>query len=83
MAPGQGHLIALERVFGYLRYKHKDQIVISTGMASIRKQVNNHAVQNWSKFYLNASEDIPMDRPKPRGKQCQITCYVDADLARV
>ena len=32
--------------------------------------------------YPDAVEDIPPDKPCPRGNLCTLTCYVDADHAR-
>ena len=33
-------------------------------------------------MYPDAKEDIPTDMPKPKGRICTITTYVDADHAR-
>lgn len=34
------------------------------------------------KFYSDAVECVPSDRPESRGKVCTLTYYVDADHAR-
>ena len=38
--------------------------------------------QSWTEFYPVAEEMIPEDVLEPLGKECSITCYVDADHAR-
>ena len=37
---------------------------------------------DWIEFYPDAVENLPVDRPDPKGEICTITCYVDADHAR-
>ena len=73
---------AMHRVFGYLRNKYKGQILIDTGQPAVRDTIGTTVMQEWKEFSPDAVENIPKDRPKPRGKLCIITCYVDADHAR-
>ena len=82
MAPREGHLLALQKVFGYLRVMPKGQIVIDVKQPDIRETVDVSKIHDWVEFYPDAVEDIPQDRPKPRGDCCTLTCYVDADHAR-
>ena len=49
---------------------------------SIRKKVDVTANHDWIEFYPDAVEDIPSDKPQPRGELCTLTCFVDADHAR-
>lgn len=82
MTPREGHMHALQRVFGYLRIKPRGKVLIDVMNAPVRDEVDMGVMQDWSEFYPDVIEDLPSDRPKPRGKQCSITCYVDADHAR-
>ena len=82
MAPREGHLVAMQRVFGYLRMLTKGKIVIDTSQPAIRETINIEKIHDWIEFYPDAEEDLPKDRPKPSGKLCTLTCFVDADHAR-
>ena len=47
----------------------------------IRQKINVTKIHDWIEFYPDATEDLPKE-PKPKGKLCTLTCYVDADHAR-
>jgi len=81
-APRQGHLKALQRVFGYLRKWNKGKIVIDIEDPPVRDEVKVTSGQNWSEMYPDAVEDIPTDMPVPKGRTATVTAYVDADHAR-
>jgi hypothetical protein len=81
MAPQQGHLDAMKRVFGYLKKFQKGKIVIVDSSYcdhSIFKIMN---YDNWMEFYPDAIEELPHNIPTPFGEKAQITVYVDADHA--
>jgi hypothetical protein len=82
MAPRQGHLIALKRVFGYLR-KHPDsQILIDPNPLDHTESLKKFTVyENWREFYPDAKEETPPGQPISGSKRAQITIYVDADHA--
>src|SRR5689334_18129099 len=82
MAPREGHMNAMHRVFGYLRICPKGKILIDIGHPSIRKQVDVTVNHDWIEFYPDAVEEIPGDKPQPRGGLCTLTCFVDADHAQ-
>ena len=73
---------AMHRVFGYLRIRPKGKILIDTSHPSIRKTVDVTVNHEWIEFYPDAVENIPSDKPKPRGELCTLTCFVDADHGR-
>ena len=75
-------MLAMHRVFGYLRYKYKGQILIDVGNIPVRDTIDTTVVQDWIEFYPDAVENIPKDCPEPKGNLCTITCYVNADHAR-
>jgi hypothetical protein len=78
MAPREGHLEAMKRVFGYLKKFPKGKIVIDSSYLDTSKyQINSF--DNWNEFYPDAVEELPHDMPKAFGKAARITCYVDAD----
>jgi hypothetical protein len=82
MAPREGHMIALQRVFGYLARYSDGMIPIDVSDAPIRNKAMITKGQNWIEFYPDACEDIPYDMLTPMGDEARLTVYVDADHAR-
>ena len=82
MAPREGHFKAMTRVFGYLRQRPRGKILIDTSQPKVRENIGEPKEYDWMEFYPDAVECVPPDRPKPRGKLCTLTCFVDADHAR-
>jgi hypothetical protein len=80
MAPQEGHLDAMKRVFGYLKKFPKGRIVINPGYRDNSKhQLSKY--ENWKEFYPDAEEQLPENMPTPYGRKARITVYVDADHA--
>ena len=79
VAPRQGHLKAMLRVFGYLKYHIKRQIICNVEEPDFIKL--EPAKQNWSKLYPDAKEEYPPNMPNPKGKPIKISTYYDADHA--
>ena len=82
MAPREGHMLAMYRIFGYLRHRPKGKIMIDISQPDVREQVDVTKSHDWIEFYPDAMEDIPDNKPRPRGELCTLTCFVDADHAR-
>ena len=82
VAPREGHMHALEKVFGYLRSRPKGSILIDNSTPPVRDIAVVSKGHSWTEFYPDAKEDIPRDMPKTYGKKVTLTCYVDADHAR-
>ncbi|HEY8522472.1 MAG TPA: Ty1/Copia family ribonuclease HI, partial [Nitrososphaeraceae archaeon] len=82
VAPREGHLLAMQRVFGYLRHLPKGKILIDVKQPTIRDKIDTSKPHDWIEFYPDAVENLPTNRPVPRGGMCTLTCYVDADHAR-
>jgi hypothetical protein len=80
MAPREGHLEAMKRVFGYLKKFPKGKIVIDSSYRDNSKFISKDH-DGWKEFYPDASEQMPDGMPVPFGKKVRITCYVDADHA--
>jgi hypothetical protein len=80
MAPRQGHLDAMKRVFGYLKKFQKGKIIVdSSYRAHSIVKITNY--DNWKEFYPDAFEELPHHMPTPFGKKARITVYVYADHA--
>src|SRR5687767_8455293 len=82
MAPREGHMAALQRVFGYLKQNAKGRLMIDINSPSVRDIIDTNVEPDWTEFYPDATENIPSERPEPLGNLCTITTYVDADHAR-
>jgi hypothetical protein len=82
MAPREGHMKAMIRVFGYLRDHADGRLLIDTDVAPIRDNCLISSGYNWSEFYPDACETLPHDMLKPEGNEATVTCYVDTDHAR-
>lgn len=80
--PRQGHYKAAQRIFGYSRKYSNGKVLIDVNQAPIRGMVKIDIDQSWTELYPEAEAIIPYDMLEPLGKQCSITCYVDADHAR-
>ena len=82
MAPREGHLENLQKLFGYLRNYAHGKILIDVKEPPDRKIAIITKNQNWSEFYPDAKEEVPEDMLEAFGQTCSITCYVDSDHAR-
>ena len=82
MAPRQGHLDGMIRVFGYLKKWSKGSIVIDPKYPD-HDQFDVADYNQWREFYPDAEEMIPDDdyRPEPKGPKVRTTVYKDADHA--
>lgn len=79
MAPREGHLEALRRMFGYL--KHHSKFLIDYD-AELPTHAGYQPVKHdWFEFYGNCCEELPHDIPIPRGNPVLMTAYFDADHA--
>ena len=80
MAPREGHLKAVTRILGYLKFSKKGRIIVDPNYPDHSKfPTEDHA--NWNEFYPYTEEEIPKGLPEPKGKPVKITVYVDADHA--
>jgi lipopolysaccharide assembly outer membrane protein LptD (OstA) len=71
MAPREGHMDAMKRVFGYLKKFPKGRIVIDPAYRDNSKyQTTNY--DNWKEFYPDAKEQLPNEMPIPFGKKARI-----------
>ena len=80
--PREGHLDAIYRIFWYLKKVEASRIIFDPSKMDIDERLFNTAsVDEWTDFYTDAAEPIPMNAPKPRGLSVKVSCYVDADHA--
>ena len=79
-APQTGHLLASERVLGYLQTYNKGRVIYDTSYLD-HDLVIPEEEHSWKEFYPDAEEIIMEKAPPPKGKKVRITVYVDADHA--
>ena len=82
MAPRQGHLKGMIRVFGYLKKFPKGTIIIDPNYPD-HAQFDVADYDHWREFYPDVEEMIPGEdeRPQAKGPPVRITVYQDADHA--
>ena len=80
MAPREGHLTAVKRVFGYLKKYNKGKVVIDKSHRDTSQHVTPE-YDTWKELYPEAEEEMPPDMPQPRGTKARMTVFVDADHA--
>ena len=78
-APRKGHLLRLQRMYGYLAKFQDAAIRIRTEEPDF--SALPESPHTWDKsVYGTPSEELPKDAPTPLGKHVQLTHYVDANL---
>jgi hypothetical protein len=82
VAPRQGHFLALQRIFGYLKQHPRAMLTIDSSDPPGRNIATFHRDCDWSEFFPDAIEDLPTKSPDPYGAPVKLTVYVDADHAR-
>jgi hypothetical protein len=79
MAPREGHLKRLQRIYGYLRKFHSAAICVNTEKPNISHLPNIE--HDWSySVHSNVCEMLPKDLPPVLGQCVILTQYVDANL---
>jgi hypothetical protein len=74
-----GHLGRAKRVFGYLKGHLNSAIAFDTNYIDYSDLSN--IKYDWQEQYADAEEQMPSNAPEPRGKEVQISCFVDASHA--
>lgn len=77
--PREGHLIAVLRIFSYLKKHHNSRLAFDPAYPVI--DTNQFPRHDWRRFYDNVEEPLPPNAPKPLGKPVVIRIFVDADHA--
>jgi hypothetical protein len=79
-APREGHMVAMQRAFGYIKHFAKRQIVYDVRMPThLDDKVTKFG--GWKEMYPDAIEELPPDMPTPKGKPVRVSAYFDADHA--
>ena len=79
MAPREGHLNALKRIFGYLRVFPNGELIVNPRPFKHKRVSPTGDI--WKEFYPDAEEERPEEQPEALPNKAQITIMVDADHA--
>jgi hypothetical protein len=77
--PREGHLVAVLRIFSYLKKHHNSRIAFDPTYPEIDQ--SQLPRKDWRRFYDNAEEPLPPNTLELLGKPITIRIYVDANHA--
>jgi hypothetical protein len=77
--PCEGHLDAVFHVFAYLALHHNSRVVFDPTYPSVG--TGAFIKTDWKSMYGDVKEMIPPDAPAPRGKEVDLSLFVDSDHA--
>ena len=77
--PREGHLEQALHIVCYLKSHKKMRLLFDSAYPKIKDTWFQE--YDWFDFYLNAKEAIPPNMPEVRGRDVNITCFVDANHA--
>ena len=77
--PRVGHFEQVLHIFAYLKRHDRSTLVFEEIKPTFKESAFNQC--DWSEFYPEAQEAIPLNMPEPKGNSVNITVFVDADHA--
>ncbi|MGH3053397.1 MAG: Ty1/Copia family ribonuclease HI, partial [Gaiellaceae bacterium] len=77
--PRIGHLEQVLHVFAYLKSHKRSTMVFDDTRANIPETKFKRC--DWTEFYRDATESIPVNAPRALGNYVQMNCFVDANHA--
>ncbi|MGL4933428.1 MAG: reverse transcriptase domain-containing protein, partial [Aeromonas sp.] len=78
IAPREGHMKRMKRIYGYLKMYPKGAIRVRTEVPNY--ETLKEVEYDWTTIYGNVKEELPYDMPEPLGKMVITTTYEDANL---
>jgi hypothetical protein len=79
MYPHEGHLETALHMMSYLSQKHNTRLIFDLTCPKIG--MGQFPQFNWTKFYGDVEEALPVDMPEPLGKEVDIRMMCDSDHA--
>jgi hypothetical protein len=77
--PCKGHLETALHMMSYLSHKHNTQLIFDPTYPKI--SMGQLSQFDWTKFYSDTEEAIPVDMPEPLGKDVDVRMMCDSDHA--
>ena len=78
--PYVGHLEAVINIMGYLRLHYNYRLFLDPTYPVLDQSPFNDGAE-WAEFYGDATKAIPLNMPKPRGKDIYLRLMCDSDHA--
>ena len=78
--PRKGHMTAALFCMSYLKQRHNSKIYLDPSYPDIDHDKFKQDA-NWTAFYGDVKEAIPVNAPKPLGKDVDLRMFVDSDHA--
>jgi hypothetical protein len=78
-SPRVGHLEQVLHIFTCLKHYDRSTMVFDDTLPNV--DLANFPVADWTEFYHDAKEEIPLNAPEPLGKEVNMYCFCDADHA--
>ena len=78
-APRYDHLLQVLHIFAYLKCHHSARLVFDPSYPDINH--DDFPRKDWSGFYGEEKETLPLNAPSSKGKEFIIRAYVDALFA--
>jgi hypothetical protein len=78
-SPRVGHLEQVLHIFAYLKHYDRSTMVFDDTLPNI--DLESFPVADWTEFYRDAREEIPLNAPEPLGKEVNMYYFCDADHA--
>ena len=69
-------------IFGYLRKHPKTTLYMDPTLPFIDCRDFKTNPNDFKEYYRDASEELPLDMPRPRGRSVNMTAFVDASFAQ-
>ena len=80
LLPREGHLDSAVHVMAHVGQRYNFRLVYDSSYPEINQNVFKKC--DWSEFYRDAKEAIPMNIPESQSKDIDICTFVDCDHAR-
>jgi hypothetical protein len=77
--PREEHLETALHIMSYLSQKHNTRLIFDLTYPKI--DMGQFPQHNWTEFYGNVKEAIPLDMPEPLGKDIDVHMMCDSDHA--
>jgi len=77
--PRIGHLEQVLHIFAYLKHHENSNMVFDPNYINWESEA--FIKYDWTEFYKDAKEQLPVNAPPPRGHAVQINAFIDADHA--
>ena len=80
VSPRIGHAYEVLHIFAYLKSRPDASLVLDSRNPNLPRNLSS-SIADWTDFYSDAEEAVPLNAPPALGLSVTTHCYVDADWA--